>query len=268
MIHLQGHTALITGSTKGVGRSIAEAFARAGCHVVLHGRREGEESEAAVTACAAHGVEAQFITADLAGETEEVVDQLTEKAFNAAPQIDILVNNAGTYMDQPFLEMDFETFAYTMRLNVASTFFLTQRFARRWVASQTAGRVLMVGSINGRLAEPVHAAYDTSKGAIEAMVKSLCVSLAPHNIRVNGMAPGLVRTPLTSIIDEDENFADWMELHTPNGQVPHSDVCGDAAVFLVSDGAQHVHGQMLLVDGGMSVWQQPDMPPEWKKRKE
>lgn len=82
------------------------------------------------------------------------------------------------------------------------------------------------------------------------------------------MAPGLVRTPLTSIIDEDDNFADWMEMHTPNGQVPHSDVCGDAAVLLVSDGAWHIHGQMLLVDGGMSVWQQPDMPDGWRRRGE
>ena len=92
------------------------------------------------------------------------------------------------------------------------------------------------------------------------MVRSLCVSLAPHGIRVNGLAPGLVRTPLTRVIDRDERFRRWMELHTPNRQVPHSDVCGSGAVYLCSDDAWHVHGQMLLVDGGMSAWQQPDMP--------
>lgn len=95
------------------------------------------------------------------------------------------------------------------------------------------------------------------------MVKSLCVALAPQGIRVNGLAPGLVRTPLTAIIDRDKRFARWMELHTPNGVVPHADVCGGSAVFLLSDQAEHVQGQMLLVDGGMSAWQQPDMPPEW-----
>ena len=145
---------------------------------------------------------------------------------HALPQIDILVNNAGTYIDKPFLEMDWETYDRTMRLNVAAPYFLTQRFARHWIANQIAGRVLMIGSINGRLAEPTHSCYDSSKGAIDAMVRSLCVSLAPHNIRVNGLAPGLVRTPLTSIIDRDERFRRWMELHTPSGQVPHSDVCG------------------------------------------
>jgi NAD(P)-dependent dehydrogenase (short-subunit alcohol dehydrogenase family) len=156
--------------------------------------------------------------------------------------------------------MDHATYEHTMRLNVAAGYFLTQAFARRWVERRVAGRVLFTGSINGVLAEPDHSAYDTSKGAVATMVKSLCVALAPHNIRVNGLAPGLVRTPLTKVLDEDPVLDRWMRLHTPNGQVPGPDVCGEAAAFLVSDGARHIHGQMLLVDGGMSVWQQPDPP--------
>ena len=264
MIHLQGHNALITGSTKGVGRSIAEAFAAAGANVVLHGRSRDKSAEEALANCQMHGVRAEFVTGDLMGETIQAVDSLYAAANKALPGIDILVNNAGTYIDKPFLEMDWDTYDRTMRLNVASVFFLTQRFARHWVASKIAGRVLMIGSINGRLAEPTHSCYDSSKGAIDAMVRSLCVSLAPLGIRVNGLAPGLVRTPLTSVIDRDERFRRWMELHTPNGQVPHSDACGSGAVYLCSDGAWHIHGQMLLVDGGMSAWQQPDIPEGWK----
>jgi len=264
MIDLHGHSALVTGSTKGVGRSIAEAFAAAGCHVVLHGRNRDANAEEALSTCRSRGVHADYVTADLMGETISTVESLFAAAIHALPQIDILVNNAGTYIDKPFLEMDWETYDRTMRLNVAAPYFLTQRFAQHWIANQTAGRVLLIGSINGRLAEPTHSCYDSSKGAIDAMVRSLCVSLAPHGIRVNGLAPGLVRTPLTSIIDRDERFRRWMELHTPSGQVPHSDVCGSGAVFLCSDDAWHVHGQMLLVDGGMSAWQQPDMPEGWK----
>ncbi len=262
MIHLQGHSALITGGTQGVGRSIAEAYARSGANVCIHGRRDGE-GDAAVAACRELGVQAEYFAAELTDSAEEVADTVLSQALELMPAIDILVNNAGAYLDKPFLEMDWETFDYTMRLNVAAPFFLTQRFARHWIEQKVDGRVLLVGSINGKLSEPVHVAYDTSKGAVDAMVRSLCVSLAPHGLRVNGMAPGLVRTPLTAVIDEDPNFANWMELHTPNGQVPRSDVCGDAAVFLVSDGAWHIQGQMLLVDGGMSAWQQPDMPPGW-----
>jgi len=264
MIDLKGHSALVTGSTKGVGRSIAEAFAAAGCHLVLHGRQRDANAEEALSACRSRGVHADYVTSDLMGETLPAVDALYSAATAALPQIDILVNNAGTYIDKPYLEMDWETYDKTMRLNVAAPYFLTQRFAQHWIKHQTAGRVLMIGSINGRLAEPTHSCYDSSKGAIDAMVRSLCVSLAPHNIRVNGLAPGLVRTPLTGIIDRDERFRRWMELHTPSGQVPHSDVCGSGAVYLCSDDAWHVHGQMLLVDGGMSAWQQPDVPDAWK----
>lgn len=264
MIDLAGHAALVTGSTKGVGRSIALAMAAAGADVVIHGRAEGEASREVLSACRAAGVRAAFVTGDLSGPTEVVVEQVFEQALAAMPEIDILVNNAGTYDDVPYLEMDLPRFEKTMRLNVYAPFFLTQRCARWWVEQQVHGRVLMIGSINGRLAEPTHSAYDTSKGAIESMVKTLCVELAPQNIRVNGLAPGLVVTPLTSIIETDPNFKRWMCLHTPNGEVPGSDVVGDGAVYLCSDAARHVHGQMLLIDGGMSVWQQPEMPPGWK----
>lgn len=262
MIHLKGRAALVTGSTKGVGRSIAEAFAEAGADVVIHGRQPGNDSARALQNCRAHGVRAEFITGDLSGATDASVDMLFTSALAVMPSIDILVNNAGTYNDVPYLEMDYARFETTMRLNVFSPFFLTQRFARHWVERGINGRVLMIGSINGRLAEPTHSGYDTSKGAVEMMVKTLCVELAPRHIRVNGMAPGLVRTPLTAVIDQDKNFEQWMCMHTPSGEVPHSDVCGDAAVFLVSDAARHIHGQMLLVDGGMSGWQQPD--PDWQ----
>ena len=97
------------------------------------------------------------------------------------------------------------------------------------------------------------------------MVRSLCVSLAPLNIRVNGLAPGLMWTGLTEPALKNERFRRWMEVHTPNGKVPGPDACGGSAVFLLSDAAEHVHGQMLYVDGGMSSWQQPDPPDEWMK---
>lgn len=261
MIHLKSHAALITGSTKGVGAAIARAFAQAGADVVIHGRAMSDDARAVLDDCRRAGVRADFVSGDLSAvDTQSAVDQVTRDALVAHPGIDILVNNAGQYFDVPFLEMTHDRFAKTMRLNVASAYFLTQRFARHWVERKTAGRVLMIGSINGRLAEPVSTAYDTSKGAVEMMVKSLAVALAPMNIRVNGLAPGLVRTPQTSWIDTHTGDADWVRLHTPNGRVPEADVCGGGAVYLVSDAAEHVHGHMLLIDGGMSAWQQPAKP--------
>lgn len=258
MIDLRGHAALVTGGTLGVGRAIAESLARAGANLVLHGLREDEPALQAVAAIRSLGVQCDLITGDLSGPTEAAVDAVFEAALRIRPDIDILCSNAGTYRENAFLEMDFETFDRTMKLNVYSHFFLVQRWARHWVRQGTKGRVLLTGSINGRLAEQTHVAYDTSKGAIEMMLKSLCVTLAPLGIRVNGMAPGLVRTPLTAPALDQPGVQRWMEQHTPNGQVPGPEVCGPAAAFLVSDLASHIHGQMLLVDGGMSAWQQPD----------
>lgn len=263
MLNLENHSALVTGSSQGVGLAIAKSLARVGARVCLHGLNYGSEGETAieeVTALNPHLVD--FVPGDLTGEDLECVENVFQKAIDTNPGIDLLVNNAGTYIDKPFLEMDFATFDKTMRLNVYAYYFLTQKFAKYWVDHGIQGRVLLVGSINGRLAEPDHTAYDTSKGAVEMMVKSLCVALAPHQIRVNGLAPGLFETPLTAAALQNHKLLDWMKLHTPNGNVPGPEVCGEAAVYLLSDEAWHVNGQMLLVDGGMSAWQQPDPPQE------
>ncbi len=258
MIDLRGRSALVTGSSQGVGRAIVEALATAGANVVVHGAENDEALSEVVANCRAQGVQAQSIDGDLAGDTEPCVEAVFNKANDALPGIDILVNNAGTFSEPPFLEVTPECFQHTHRLNVAAGFFLTQAFAKKWIAEEVEGRVLFTGSINGMLAEPDHTAYDTSKGAVAMMVKTLCVALAPKKIRVNGIAPGLVRTPLTSIVDKDQVLLDWMKHHTPNGEVPSAAVCGETAAFLVSDAAQHIHGQMIFIDGGMSVWQQPD----------
>lgn len=277
MIDLKGHSALITGSTKGVGRAIAEAYAAAGANVLIHGRQMSPEAEQVMQRCRAFGVQVGFVDGDLSGPTEPVVSQVFEKAIALQPALDILVNNAGQYFDLPFLDMTLDRFERTMRLNIAAGYFLTQRFARHWQKgvgslfppepekkgvrmnySGAIGRVLFIGSVNGRLAEADSTAYDTSKGAVEMMVKTLTVALAPHRIRVNGLAPGLVRTEATRWLDAQPAKAAWLAHHTPNGQIPDASVCGPGAVYLVSDAAEHVHGHMLMVDGGMSAWQQPE----------
>ena len=255
-LDLTRRTALITGSSQGLGRAIAIALARAGANLVLHGLHDDNRAQDTIRTCRELGVQVHFFVGDLSQDSQSVL-ALAERVVEVAPDVDLLVNNAGGYFDEPFLDMDFAIFEKTLRLNVHAYFLLTQFFARRWVARKTPGRVLMIGSINGRLAEDTHVAYDTSKGAIEMMVKSTCVELAPHGIRVNGLAPGLFYTPLTAPALDDPKIKAWMQQHTPNGTVPGPEVAADAAVFLLSDAAEHIHGHMLMVDGGMSVWQQP-----------
>lgn len=258
-MRLEGKTAFVTGGTQGVGAAIAIGLAKAGCDLILHGLNHDSLAEQTVESCCSYGVKVRIMTADLAVPAPEVIPDLMARVHQLSPEVSILINNAGTFCDKPFLEMDWATYQKTMRLNVESGYFLTQGFARRWIELGIQGRVLFTGSINGELAEPGHTAYDTSKGAVRMMVRTLCVALAPHGIRVNAIAPGLVVSPLTAAALTD-SATGWMELHTPNGKVPSADVCGAAAVFLVSDEAEHIHGQTLLIDGGMSVWQQPDRP--------
>lgn len=261
MINLKGHAALVTGSTQGIGRAIALAFAEAGADVVVHGRDECDEGHAVVDACRKRGVRSEFLVIDLLQDPNQVLPELHERSIQALGPIDVLVNNAGQFFDVSFEQMTLERFERTMRLNVEAPYFLTQRFACGWIATSTRGRVLMTGSINGRLAEPGSTAYDTSKGAIEMMVKTLAVSLAPHKIRVNGLAPGLIRTPQTAWIETNAAKRQWLEQHIPAGVIPTPEVCGPAAVFLCSDAADYISGHMLLVDGAMSAWQQPDPMP-------
>ncbi|OYP29477.1 SDR family NAD(P)-dependent oxidoreductase [Rhodopirellula sp. MGV] len=260
MKQLDGRHALITGGTQGIGGEIAVAIAKAGGDVLLIGLRDDNQAQLTLNRCRDQGVKADLICCDLSRPPVEYTGKLVEQITSAMPDVDLLVNNAGTYLDVPFFEMDFERYIKTMHLNVSAGYFLTQAIAKRWVEGKIAGRVVFTGSINGLLSEADHTAYDTSKGAVAAMVRSLCVSLAPHGIRVNAMAPGLVRTPLTGGAIDEGNMRHWMELHTPNGKVPPADACAGTVVFLLSDAADHIHGQTIYVDGGMSAWQQPPAP--------
>jgi NAD(P)-dependent dehydrogenase (short-subunit alcohol dehydrogenase family) len=261
VIDLRGHAALVTGGTQSIGQAISVALAAAGADIVVHGLKVDNLARETVERCSRKGVQVSLIEGDLSGRTDECVDRVFEKAMAANPDIDILINNAGCCFDLHFLDTDLASYEKTMRLNVAAPFFLSQRFAKAWVKRTVGGAIVITGSINGRLAEPMQAAYDVSKGAVEMMVKTLCVELAPHNIRVNGMAPGLIYTPLSAPALDQPVFRRWMEMHTPNGIVPGPEVCGETVAFLVSDAARHIHGQMVMVDGGMSSWQQP-VPPD------
>ncbi|MFO0013181.1 MAG: SDR family NAD(P)-dependent oxidoreductase [Planctomycetota bacterium] len=265
MIDLTGHTALVTGSTQGVGAAIAASLCRAGAKVILHGRDNDASAQSTLAHCRQLQMDTELVCFDLDHSIETVQQEFAARMLQQHPEIDLLVNNAGIFIDRPFLSMDCATFDRTFHLNVRVPYFLTQAFARYWVDRSIPGRVLFTGSINGLLAEPTHTAYDASKGAVAGLVRSLCVSLAPLGIRVNAIAPGLVRTPLTDeVLAKDPAILKWMEMHTPNQTVPVAEVCGPMAAFLLSDLAQHIHGQTIYIDGGMSAWQQPDLPDHFR----
>lgn len=245
---LQGHSALITGSSSGIGQGIAGAFLEAGARVVLHGLEEAP-SHADLHShpyCRVNLLE------------EGGCAQLLDKAFDYEPGLDLLICNVGCFFDAPFLEMSKGLWNKTMRLNVESAYFLVQEFARRLVAGKRAGSVVITSSTNGFQAEYDSTAYDTSKGALVMMTRSIALSLAEYGIRVNGLAPGFIRTPLSQNgLTQVPGLQETLEKKIALGRIGEPDDCAGAAVFLCSPAASYITGHVLVVDGGLTIGQLP-----------
>jgi NAD(P)-dependent dehydrogenase (short-subunit alcohol dehydrogenase family) len=241
---LAGNTALVTGSSKGIGHAIAHGLHAAGAEVVFHGNTSKPSDLPA--GCA-------FVQGDLLAADTPVT--MVGAAFARKPGLDLLVCNAGSFFDAPFLEMDATRWERTMNLNVRSAYFVVQAFARELVARRRAGSVVLVSSTNGFQAEEDSTAYDTSKGALVMMTRTLAHSLAAHQIRVNGVAPGLIRTPLTAWLDGPSDKRRHYEKKILLGRIGEPDDCVGATVFLLSSAAAYVTGQILVVDGGLTVGQ-------------
>lgn len=238
--------ALVTGSSKGIGFAVACGMRDAGAGTIFHG---SSPRPAEIPA------DAGYIRGDLM--QPDAAEKIIAEAFQLQPGLDTLVCNAGSFFDTPFLEMTGALWDKTMRLNVTPAFFLAQEFAKRLVAEKRGGSIVITTSTNGFMAEENSTAYDTSKGALVMLIRSLAVSLAPHGIRVNGLAPGLIHTPLTATWMDDP--ANPMVEHCKKkillGRIGTSDECAGAVVFLCSPAASYITGEIITVDGGLTVSQ-------------
>lgn len=242
MFDLTGRSALVTGSTQGIGRGIADAMGASGARVIYHGLQSDPT------------VGSLCLPLDLAQPAAPQL--LMERALGVAPDLSILVCNAGGFFDAPLMEMTTAAFDKTFDLNVRAPFFLAQSFARHLAQHKRSGSIILVSSTNGLQSEPDSNAYDASKGALISLTRSLAVSLAPFDIRVNCLAPGLIRTPLTERwLDTKIEQRKHYEKNIPLGRIGVPLDCGPAAVFLASDEAQYITGQTLVVDGGLTASQ-------------
>lgn len=241
-------TVCITGSTQGIGLGIARAFAAAGARLVLNSHVRDASADGAIAELSAL-TEVHFVQADLteAGSASRLIDA----AHAHWGALDTLVNNAGTFADVAFDDMTEERFDRTFALNVRAYLFAAQAFAKRVAADQTGASIICVGSTNSMAAERDSVAYDASKGAVLMLVKSMAVTLAARGIRVNGLGPGLVRTPLTAAALSSETLSASLAQQIPLGRIAEPEDIGGAAVFLASEAARYITGQMLFIDGGI-----------------
>lgn len=244
---LEGKAALVTGSSQGIGLALATGLHEAGARVVCHGlpQRPADLPEWA-----------DYVACDLCDPQAPAA--MIDAAFAAAPGLNTLLCNAGSFFDVPFLEMTRERWDKTVALNQASVFFTAQAFARRLVAEKRGGCIVITSSTNGFQAEMDSAAYDASKGALVMLTKSLAVALADHGIRVNGVAPGLIKTPLTAGVTaspENQALRDHYEKKILLRRIGAPEDVAGAAAFLASDAASYITGETIIVDGGLTTWQ-------------
>lgn len=235
----------VTGSTHGIGLAIAEAFARSGARLVINSHLPDTaalERLSALTEC-------HFVQADLS--TVEGARNLVAEAAGLLGGLDTLVNNAGTFRDVAFDDLDEAIFDRTFSLNVRGYLFASQAFVRSLGPNQTNPSIICVGSTNSLAAEKNSVIYDTSKGAVLMMIRSMAVTLARRGIRVNGIGPGIVETPLTQAGLDSGNTRSILRAQIPMGRIGQPDDIGEAAVFLASSGARYITGQMLYIDGGI-----------------
>jgi gluconate 5-dehydrogenase len=246
LFDLAGRLALITGSSRGIGRAIAEGYVAAGARVVINGR-DNAAVAAAVKALGSNAIAAPFDVTDKA-----VVEAAVEKIEREVGPIDILVNNAGMTKRMPFTEFPESDWRQIMATNLDSVFFVTQAVARRMIP-RARGKIVNICSVMSELGRPTIAPYTASKGAVKMLTKAMCAEFAKHGITANGISPGYFGTELNQALMADEKFSAWVCARTPAGRWGRVEELQGAAIFLASDASSFVNGHILFVDGGMTA---------------
>ncbi|UOM35806.1 SDR family oxidoreductase [Acuticoccus sp. I52.16.1] len=246
---LQGRTALVTGSSQGIGAALAEGLAAAGAAVILNGR-DTAKLEAAAERLRSTGADVRTLPFDATDHA--AVRAAVDAAEAEGAAIDILVNNAGMQHRAPLEEFPAEAFERLMKTNVTSVFNVGQAVARHMIG-RGAGKIINIASVQTALARPGIAPYTASKGAVANLTKGMATDWARHGLNVNAIAPGYFDTPLNAALVADETFSKWLAGRTPQGRWGNLPELVGACVFLSSDAASFVNGHTLFVDGGITA---------------
>ncbi|WP_163264764.1 SDR family oxidoreductase [Chelativorans alearense] len=248
LFDLTGRTALVTGSSLGIGFALARGLAAHGAAVVVNGREEAR-AEAAASAIRESGGEVLVSCFDV---TDAEAVNTAIAGIEAQRPIDILVNNAGMQFRTPLQDFPDDKWELLLKTNVTSAYFVGKAVARGMIA-RGAGKIINIASVQSELARPGIAPYTATKGAIRNLTKGMATDWARHNIQVNAIAPGYFKTPLNQALVDDPAFTEWLEKRTPAGRWGEVEELVAAAVFLAGKGSSFINGHTLYVDGGITA---------------
>jgi len=244
---LDGRTALVTGSSRGLGLVFARGLRDAGAAVVLNGRDEGRLAAAVaeLRIGAAKVYSARFDVTDEAGVREGV-----RAAEAAAGPIDILINNAGLQHRAPLEEFPLERWNTVLTTNLTSAFLVSKAVVPGMIG-RGGGKIVNVCSLQSELGRQSIAPYAASKGGLKMLTRGMAVEWAKHNIQVNGIGPGYFITEMTQPLADDVAFDSWLKKRTPAGRWGNPEELIGTLVYLVSGASSFVSGQIIYVDGGI-----------------
>lgn len=250
-MRLAGKTALVTGSSQGIGEAAALRLAAEGADVVVHFRSHPESAQSVVERIATLGRRTVAVQADL-GRVAEAQRLIADGVARLGP-LDILVNNAGVERHADFWDVSEADYDFVMDVNLKGVFFTTQAFVRHLLAAKRPGKIINTSSVHEELPFPHFTPYSMSKGGLKMMTRTLAIELAPFGITVNSIAPGAIETPINRTL-----LSDPAKLRALLDNIPlkrlgkPSDVAGVAA-FLASSDADYITGTTVVADGGL-LW--------------
>jgi len=255
LLDFSGKAAIVTGGARGIGRAIACRLAEAGAAVMITDL-DGEAATQTVQDIQAGGGKALATTADVS--TLHDAKGVVAAAVEAFGRLDILVNNAGVYPPAPVMYLTEEVWDRVLNINLKGLFFYSQAAADEMIRAGRGGKIVNVASLEALHPTPALSAYDVSKGGVLMATKSLALELAAHNILVNAVAPGIIRTGgledlLSTLIPLNQTFEEKSELFKPRvalGRIGEPDDVAKVVLFLASAAADYITGEMIVIDGG------------------
>lgn len=247
LFDLSGRTALVTGSTRGLGNAIARGLGDAGASIVLNGRSAQAVTDAA-SALRADGYTVLEAAFDVTSEDD--VARTFERFDAEGLAIDILVNNAGIQHRQPMVELALADWQRVIDTNLTSAFLIGREAARRMIA-RGHGKVINIGSLTSELARATVIPYTVAKGGVKMLTKGMAAEWAKDGIQANAIGPGYMLTDMNEALINNPQFDAWVKGRTPAARWGKPEELVGTAVFLASSASDYVNGQMIYVDGGM-----------------